>query len=319
MTTEGSTTTEVNPCSDGVIDLPGGTGGTSGSDTGETDTDGDNTGGEGVECDEGLDDNNKSKNTAKPYSKEQPKDGDSNCTPDCKVARYCGDGKHDKDEGEECDDGNDDGDDGCRNCFRDRRVFVTSERYCGNMNEDNSGACDGTPNVVMGKDSAMRGDARCQALAMAANVSNPDKQILNPDKMKAWLSKGAGDQPAVRFSAATKGKEFAGRYVMVKADNSLEVVAYGWEGLIGVNDMNTLEHAINLDEKGVGPLAVTVWTNVNANGTSASENHCESWTEATTMIYGGYGTTEAKNEQWTAAQMPATCNNANRLYCFEDP
>lgn len=298
MTTEESTTTEVDPCSDGVIDLPGGTGGTSGSDTGETDTAGDNTGGEGVECDEGLDDENNSKNTAEPYSKEQPKEGDSNCTPDCKVARYCGDGVVDTMDGEECDGGNE-----CWNCLLDRRVFVTSAFYCGDMGIFNNGCTSNGKGMGVA-----RGDARCNEVAKSA------KPPLGK-KMKAWLSTGAGDQPDKRFNAAAAGKKFEGRYVMVKADKTEVVVAYGWAGLIG----GELKHAINIDENGLQHMDGTAWTNTTTLGeVSDAIDSCGAWGSPSSNDNGRFGKIAMTDQQWTAAGAE-NCSNAKRLYCFEDP
>ncbi len=263
-------------------------------------------------------------------------------------ATVCGDGKMDV--GEACDDGNtvdtdactnaclmakcgdgivhigveecdDDKDDRCLNCFLDRRVFATSVEYCGNMNPKDKSICIVSDSGLetMGKMGVARGDARCNELAKSAT---PPLEMGK--KMKAWLSTNGEDQPAARFKAATSG--FEGRYVMFEKDGDAfkkVVVAYGWIGLISVNDMSmaTLEKGINIDEMGAATPG-TVWTNVKADGTVASDQHCTEWGAPGTMIKGAYGLTEVKNTQWTVVGDPVgveSCSNAKRLYCFEDP
>ncbi len=246
------------------------------------------------------------------------------CTPcdGCCKNATCGDGvvntPMDTGVEEECD-----GEAGCADdCrFERRRVFVTSQAYCGDMAIYDQSNCMGNGGGLTGVE---RGDARCRELATAANELNPDKQILNPDKMKAWLSTTNADHPAMRFSGATEG--FAGRYVMVKknVDQSFEeiLVAYGWAGLIdGLDVPDDKMTGIDINEKGVQlDMVQTVWTNVKADGTSSGSDHCNGWNAVAgdPKPKGGYGYTDVVNAEWTAAGAE-NCSNAKRLYCFEDP
>jgi len=218
---------------------------------------------------------------------------------------------------EECDDSKDDT---CNNCFRDRRVFVTSKSYCGNMNpRDDKENCIATDDVqkTFGKTLVERGDARCQELAGSANLPNPAT-------MKAWLSVNAMDQPAARFSAATNG--FSGRYMMMRKEPVGEIlVAEGWEGLVDGLDLPDEVKGLEFDEMGEPRASVTVWTNTNADGSSGPK-HCKEWTNIGNES-GGFGRTDITdlpNSEWTTALnadvvASATCSTPNRLYCFEDP
>ena len=323
ITTEGSTTAAEAFCSDTKFEPPDGTSGsgtdssgtdssgagsgtgdsgTDGSGTGETDTTGGSTGGGEEECDLG-----KELNKAKEYYSY----GDENpenytCTQGCKLARSCGDGQIDDDYGEECD-----GEPGCAiDCrFERRRVFVTSQVYCGDMGTF-SNACNKDGGELLG---VARGDARCQELAKAAGFPTWDK-------MKVWLSSDDTDQPKNRFNAAAKGKEFGGLYVMVDAQDVEILVAQGWTGLVdGMLDTPDMNGGINVDEYGAFVPEATVWTNVKTNGElTGADSDCMQWANSTTMATGGCGRTSAKDTQWTAFQA-LLCLSPSRLYCFEDP
>lgn len=121
-------------------------------------------------------------------------------------APVCGDGVV---EGEEtCDDMNDVPNDGCKACARDSVVFITSERYRGDIN-GLAGA-----------------DQRCRMLAAIAGLSRFET-------FRAWLS-------TAEKAAADRLLHSRGRYVLV---NGL-VVAEDWDALVS----GTLLHPIDVDE-----------------------------------------------------------------------
>ena len=209
------------------------------------------------------------------------------CEAECRVPA-CGDGTQNGEAGEACDDKNQEDGDGCSGDCKavERKVFVTSVAYNGNMKSDDK------PEELMGLALA---DARCQQLAQAAGL---------PGTFKAWLST-TDTSPSKRFDT-----RFAGLYRLTSADAA--IVAKGWKGLTS----GTLLHAIDADESGA-MIQQNVWTNTLPDGTSASMEHCSSWTDngdASTTI----GKSSATDHSWTNSLPGQTCSGLNRLYCFED-
>jgi cysteine-rich repeat protein len=216
------------------------------------------------------------------------------CT-NCKLA-VCGDGIAQA--GEECDDGNekDMGDDCPNSCFLDRRVFLTSKIYCGNMNGFAEAACNGDPlnDDVTG---VARGDARCNAAKTARDGFT----------FRAWLSDGQ-NSPGSRFKASTEG--FAGRYVLL---NGTIVVAGGWTDLVDGSFV-----PITIMENGMPFTPAVVWTNTKADGLPNNGGHCAGW-QSTVDVQAGYGKNVGMGKTWSDSGMLADCLNPGRIYCFEDP
>jgi cysteine-rich repeat protein len=184
------------------------------------------------------------------------------------------------DPGEECDDGNDNDDDGCKQCWRDRIVFATSEEYQG---------------FKIG--GLMEADQRCRMKAAQVGLPN----VLT---YKAWLSDS-------KSSAADRMLHAKGRYVLV---NGL-VVAADWDALIS----GTLENPINVTEKSETSIGSRVWTGTLANGQPAfGSTFCGDWDDEDADIEeGGTGIRKQTDSGWSFYSM-GDCGSIAVLYCFEN-
>lgn len=150
---------------------------------------------------------------------------------------FCGDGIVDPDE--TCDDMNDIPDDGCNACARDSIVFITSERYQGNIN---------------GLDGA---DQRCRMRAAIAGLPRSETY-------RAWLSSSM-------TSAAERLIHSNGRYVLV---NGI-VVAQNWGALMS----GSIEHPLNVDEYSqTQPLRAWTSTLASGEAVPGAD-FCEDWTD----------------------------------------
>lgn len=135
---------------------------------------------------------------------------------------------------------------------------------------------------------------KCQARAAAAGLAGT---------YLAWISTGAGDQPSSTFTQSTTG------YIQVEGTK----VADSWADLTD-GDLDT---AINVNEFGQNTAATNVWTNVASSGaTKASASTCLNWTDGTAGNSGHRGSNTSATATWTDAGTTA-CNNARRLYCFQ--
>ena len=166
----------------------------------------------------------------------------------------------------------------------DKRIFVSSALYTGNL-----GGLTGA-------------DSKCQTLADAAGLCG---------KFKAWLSDPTGDA-VDRLTHAT------GNYVLVSG----QIVASGWSGLtsgtlqhaINVTEKNgaapngTVRCGANPD--------VPVWTGSVVAGTTIVMNgSCDNWTGSGGGIFGNG---DATNSAWTAmCQLLSVCASTAALYCVE--
>jgi len=169
----------------------------------------------------------------------------------------CGDGVVEGDE--TCDDMNDVPDDGCKACARDSVVFITSERYRGDIN-GLAGA-----------------DQRCRMRAALAGLQRFDT-------FRAWLSTS-------EMAAADRLLHSRGRYVLV---NGL-VVAESWDGLVS----GTLLHPIDVDEMSqTQDYRAWTSTLVDGQPAFGSE-FCDGWTDFTGDFLGGTGLTSAVDATWS--------------------
>lgn len=170
----------------------------------------------------------------------------------------CGDGIV---EGEEtCDDMNGIPDDGCNNlCARDSVIFITSERYQGDIN-GLAGA-----------------DQRCRMRAALAGLSGSDT-------FRAWLS-------TAETAAADRLLHSRGRYVLV---NGL-VVAEDWDGLVS----GMLLHPIDVDEiSQTQTLPVWTGTLAEGLPAFGSE-FCNGWTSSSGDFKGGTGNSTMADATWS--------------------
>lgn len=179
---------------------------------------------------------------------------------------------------EDCDDGNANPNDGCHNCAKDLVVFVSSEVYQGFALEGIEGA-----------------DQRCRTLAAKAG-------LMHPEKFAAWLSTS-------KSPAADRLNHSRGRYVLA---NGL-VIAQDWDALTS----GALENPIVVDEYSQ-TRDTPVWTGTLANGQPAiGSEFCGDWNSAPgPVIFGGSGLSSSTDSTWSFV-MQASCDDENRLYCFE--
>ncbi|MGB1013616.1 MAG: hypothetical protein ACPG4T_05745 [Nannocystaceae bacterium] len=232
------------------------------------------------------------------------------CTNECEPAK-CGDGIHEIGV-EACDDGNDDDTDAClsnctlptcgdgvvqagveecdgtlncnESCIRDRFVFATSEDWDG----DFKGAGN-LPGIQGGADSI------CRTRAQAGGLKT-DADFL------AWMSDET-TSPAERFFRSP------GRYVL--PDGTL--IANSWDDLTD----GSIENPINLTEEFLEPSTPFVWSNTAHDGTLASPQTCENWTNETVEIKSRAGGTTQVDERWTNEVLFLACASKFHIYCFE--
>ncbi len=169
----------------------------------------------------------------------------------------CGDGVV---EGEEtCDDMNDVPDDGCKACARDSVIFVTSERYRGDIN-GLAGA-----------------DQRCRMLAAIEGLPRFDM-------FRAWLS-------TAETAAADRLLHSRGRYVLV---NGL-VVAEDWDGLVS----GTLLHPIDVDEMSQTQSSAAWTGTLFDGQPSFGSEFCNGWTTFSGDVLGGTGLLSKIDATWS--------------------
>jgi cysteine-rich repeat protein len=209
---------------------------------------------------------------------------DSDACPTSCVPAECGDGFV-QDGLEECDDGNNIDNDGCTpNCISlSKRVFVSSMMYDGNLG------------------GLMGADAKCQALADAANLAGT---------YMAWISTDQGS-PSTRFTHSNTA------YTLV--DGTTQIAA-NWNALIDGN----LDAPINKTETGgVPPVGntscagggfTTVWSATSTNGT-LSGNSCTNFTS--TQGGGLWGQAGQTNSSWTSWCSGGICTWTSPIYCFQ--
>lgn len=204
---------------------------------------------------------------------------DAFCLLDCILAA-CGDGfVHDGKE--ECDDGNLVPEDGCHQCYRTRKVFVTSDTYRADQ--------------FMG---LVGVDQRCRSLAAQAGLPNSPS-------FKAWISDSTTSPDQRLF----RGR---GRYELV---NGL-LVADDWDDLL----TNGPENPIVVDQNSQ-THETGVWTGSNPDGTAAEgSDHCADWTSQDFGHTGFWGASTETTADWTLADVPWNpndCGAPRALYCFE--
>ncbi|MGB1013793.1 MAG: hypothetical protein ACPG4T_06645 [Nannocystaceae bacterium] len=247
----------------------------------------------GIEdCDDGNDDNTDA------------------CTSECKPA-VCGDGIVFAGQ-ETCDDGNDDNTDACLNscdaatcgdnfvqegveecdgtancneaCIRDRIVFVTAETWDGDFKGGGE-----NPGIQGGADSI------CRSRAIIAGIKG-EADVL------AWLSDDE-TSPAQRFFHSP------GRYVLLDGT----VVADSWDDLTD----GMLANPIMLTETLEVPSANNAWSNTNPDGTPASQDSCENWSNKDSDLKSILGIMVNTDSEWTDIDFPIGCDAISHLYCFE--
>ena len=216
------------------------------------------------------------------------------CNQNCKVVKWCGDGRIYAKE-EECEDGDKVDEDECNNvCFEPRRVFVTAGTWAGDF-----GGVEGA-------------DLKCKMEGTKEGEMEP--------KWMAWLAANdAMEAPDMRINDA----KWKGYYQNVCEDKTYTVnkkvnntFVTGFSGVL-LSEGESLAQGIGCDSSGkpitTSPLAV--WTNVNAQGSGAGAENCMGWTSP--QGFGVAGAAGAKDSNWTYGPFPYPCSQPARLYCFE--
>ena len=159
-----------------------------------------------------------------------------------------------------------------------KTVFITSASYTGNL-----GGLAGA-------------DAKCQALASAANLTGT---------YKAWLTDGTTSAGS-RLTHSTAPYELVGG----------AVIANSWADLTS----GTLRDYLDADETGQTHGENTrAWTNTAGDGASQGPTfggHCSNWTSASSSPVGGGGYVGFLDDEWTFDGADS-CDVKDHLYCFE--
>jgi hypothetical protein len=166
-----------------------------------------------------------------------------------------------------------------------RRVFITSALYDGNLGLDAGMGGVATANTI------------CKTLSQTAGLGG---------MYLAWISIDMNVNPAAAF---TKSKA---PYELVDGT----IVASDWTALTTMN----LTANINMTEKKGGPSAAA-WTNTNADGTvvnsGASATNCEGFGDGNGTSTGTTGNPNQKGAPLWSTGGPVSCSTQNHLYCFE--
>lgn len=226
----------------------------------------------------------------------------SGCEIDCSIPR-CGDSLVNPKHGEACDDANNEDGDGCTaDCTGvERRVFISRYPFASDFGP-------GWKNPDELKGIALA-DHRCNNLAAKAKL---------PGTYKAWLS-DSETSPKDRFDTS-----FTGVYRLARGG---PIVANGWDDLTdgslaypivqdAYGNLADLQ-AEDMDELPFeGRLA---WSNTAADGTRASDFHCDDWTSQAALTLTELGLIGAVDEAWSTVIDGQSCAGTARIYCFEDP
>ena len=168
-----------------------------------------------------------------------------------------------------------------------RVAFVTSQEYTGAL-----GGVSGA-------------DDKCQQAAVAGGLAGT---------FKAWISNGADRSPSTSFTRHG--------YFTTVTD---EIIAYGWNELTSGNLLQSANDnhlvPVYVDEFGNSIVwdGTRAWTNTLPSGhaiSSAALDNCGLFFFDAPHLQGWYGSVLWSNYIWTANQMES-CENTNRLYCFE--
>jgi len=206
------------------------------------------------------------------------------CTNLCKTA-VCGDGVVQAGV-EECDDGNVVGMDGCSAmCKTEAKIiFVSSQMYNGNMG------------------GLLGADAKCQALAVAANL---------PGTYMAWLSDNTG-------SPSTRMVKSAVPYVRPNGTK----IANNWADLTDGNLLANLDMNENMGTTPLGNTSCagggfkTVWSNTTPSGTLGNANSsCSNW--GSTNGGSAWGRSDQTTNIWTQWCSGGLCSWVSPIYCVQ--
>jgi len=173
----------------------------------------------------------------------------------------------------------------------DKRVFVTSQRFRGDLKTNGGG--------VDGQDGA---DRLCNAAAAAAQLGG---------EWLAWVSTSSSDAIA-RLPSQT-------RWTLL--DGGTEV----FKDRLAISSGPA--HAIDMTEVGLSllpsPDSVRVWTNttgIGRNSTDGQNDACGDWTAQSGLAAVGVlfdPSLGGPGLHWTDTKQPAPCGEQLHIYCFE--
>jgi hypothetical protein len=158
------------------------------------------------------------------------------------------------------------------------RVFVTSETWTGNL-----GGLAGA-------------DLKCKLAAAAANLGGTGVWV-------AWASTNGDNVRALDRLASDGPWHLVDGTVL--ATTKADVVDGVMDPALRRTELNQVIDVVN----------DRTWTGTRADGTPAM-NDCGRWTSGSGNTGGTVGEANQKNGNWSNLG-PETCNNLNRLYCFE--
>lgn len=171
-------------------------------------------------------------------------------------------------------------------CNCDKIVFVSSQTYTGNL-----GGLEGA-------------DAKCQALADAANIGYPRK-------FKAWLSAAKAPKSTTEVSPNTRF-DIGQPYRYKRPDG--KVVADSYAELVS----GQLQNRIDVDEFGQTRHG-TVWTQTNFDGSATPNTEspgCQIFTTDDAKFSGSNGDNNYTDYRWTESERNF-CNDTYHIYCFQ--
>ncbi len=176
-----------------------------------------------------------------------------------------------------------------------KKVFVTSTTGNGNL---------ASWDEAEGENGLAGGDKVCQTLALRAGLENPDK-------FKAWLTVSVEDAETSLGRLSSNGP-WARPDGVVVAQNKEELAS----GLLraSISQTETGEYVNS-----------GAWTGSYPHGDcddcgSPQQWSCEGWSSDSSSFSGKHGLSSATYEYWSDIDSvwANTCNEPNRLYCFED-
>jgi hypothetical protein len=182
-------------------------------------------------------------------------------------------------------------------------VFVTSATYTGDLVSE-----------AMSIDASFTGTG-IEAANFICQSHAEDGGM--PGFYKAWIAGSAEDNgPRDRFN------KLKSDYILAPGESSeaLKKVADRYTDVVICQvslPFNCLDHAINVDEFGLGvSAAFDVWSNVSFNlPDPSSAHHCNDWSDSTPSVYGEVGWASDRDHDWTVAD-DIPCDSLGRLYCF---
>jgi hypothetical protein len=91
-----------------------------------------------------------------------------------------------------------------------------------------------------------------------------------------------------------------------------QIIATDWTYLID----GTIDFPLLISERG-DSVNAAVWTGTKENGDAYAQT-CAGWSDATSAMTGGYGSTYSTDFSWTKIISAQGCDQLLHIYCFEE-